>query len=292
MVRKVKNLKFYDKFSWYIPDTKGVFILLGLLLIGAIIGNLITLPLVKYIKDTATLSVIAYPIMFIPAMVYASLKSTRQSFNNQGFKLDTKVGGGKFVVYALFVIIATLCAGFCADPLNKLLPEMPEALENTLKAMTQGNVYINFICISIFAPFFEEWLCRGMVLRGLLANNKKPIVAILVSAIFFAVIHLNPWQAIPAFVFGALFGYVYYKTGSLKLTMLMHFANNTLSLVAGQTESLKDIENWMDFFPSLQFWTLFGSCALVLCMIILYFSKIKLQSSKGNMEVVPSLFSE
>lgn len=68
----------------------------------------------------------------------------------------------------------------------------------------------------------------------------KPVWAIFWSAVFFAFIHLNPWQAVPAFILGCLFGYVYYKTGSLKLTMLMHFTNNTFSLIFSNIDKFKD----------------------------------------------------
>ncbi len=58
-----------------------------------------------------------------------------------------------------------------------------------------------------FAPVLEEWMCRGIVLRGLLNYSRKgepgedgsrrgmnPALAIAISAIFFATIHGNLWQ--------------------------------------------------------------------------------------------------
>ena len=73
-----------------------------------------------------------------------------------------------------------------------------------------------------------------------------PSGAIVISAAFFAILHMNPWQAIPAFILGLLFGYVYYKTGSLKLTMLMHCVNNTMALVLSRIPSLSDVETLME----------------------------------------------
>ena len=139
------------------------------------------------------------------------------------------------------------------------------------------------------APFFEEWLCRGMVLRGLL-NYKKvgtdkrgmhPAAAIAISAFFFAFIHLNPWQAIPAFLMGLVFGYVYYKTGSLKLTMLMHFTNNTFALCMAQT-SWGEAENMLEIMP-VKLYVIAVIAALLL--VALFFNslrKIKTQSPQGT----------
>ena len=158
--------------------------------------------------------------------------------------------------------------------------------------MTGGNVILNFICVSVFAPFFEEWLCRGMVLRGLLHCTRKPgkngelrkgfspAVAIIISALFFALIHMNPWQAIPAFALGCLFGYVYYKTGSLKLTMLMHFTNNTLALIAGNIDALKDMETWCDVMSAPAYYGLAALCIVFLVFAIRVFNRIPAEGSQ------------
>jgi hypothetical protein len=67
-------------------------------------------------------------------------------------------------------------------------------------------------------------------LRGLLKNYSS-YKAILISAIFFGAIHLNPWQAIPAFLSGLFLGWVYYKTQSVVPGMIIHATINiTVSL--------------------------------------------------------------
>ena len=99
-----------------------------------------------------------------------------------------------------------------------------------------------------------------MIMRGLL-GRMSPFAAITISAAFFAVIHFNPWQAIPAFILGLLFGFVYYKTGSLKLTMLMHCVNNTMAAVFSRIPAFKDAEAFIDVMNP---WTYAGIC---LCSI-------------------------
>ena len=131
-----------------------------------------------------------------------------------------------------------------------------------------------------------------MILRGLLGTKMKPVWAIVVSAAFFALIHLNPWQAIPAFLLGCLFGYVYYKTGSLKLTMLMHFTNNTFSLVMSNVDSLSEAESWLDVLPGMRYWIVFAAAILMLVLIIQAFRSIPLERPEGNMDPVKPLFEE
>ena len=293
MVRR-GNYKFLDKFSWYVPGFRGMFILLLWLLAGAVVGSVLTIILTAALGlETGAIygTLISYPVMFIPPMIYAGVKSGALSMEYSGVKLDSNnfspLGG---ILCALLAVVMTIASGFCTEPLVSLLPPMPDFLKEALTNLTTGNIWLNFLMVSIFAPIFEEWLCRGMVLRGLLANKIRPAVAIPVSALFFAVIHLNPWQALPAFIMGCLFGYVYYKTGSLKLTMLMHFANNTLALVVGHIDSLKDMESWQEVIPSPTYWILVAAFALLTVLCVLAFRKIALSKPEGNLDAVPSIF--
>ena len=298
MKRRSKNYKFYDNFPFYTPGTKGCIILLLLFLAGALAGSLLAAGMTLFYSSPATAMesamLISYPVMFIPPMIYASLQSKRNSFFDLGYKLDSNNFGtlGAWKA-ALMATVLVLTAGFMIDIFGAVLPEMPEWLENAMNSMTGGNVWIDFICVSLFAPFFEEWLCRGMILRGLLnfkkadgTNGIKPVWAIVISAAVFAAIHGNIWQALPAFLIGCVMGIVYYKTGSLKLTMLMHFANNTLALVMSQTGAFKDKEYWIDIMGPRWYWLAFAACAMLTFLIIRKFLALPDKQPKGGCDIV------
>lgn len=295
---KPRNYGFLEKFTWYVPGVKGMFALLAWLLIGALLGNIVSLPLVALVGAEAGAQysmLISYPLMFIPPMLYASIQSRNNSMNRPGFRLDNShfspLGGA---LCAVFVMLGTLALAFCSDAILVAMPEMPGWLEEALKGLTEGGdkLWMNFLMVSIFAPFFEEWLCRGMVLRGLLGNGMKPVWAIVVSALFFAFIHLNPWQAVPAFLLGCLFGFVYYKTGSLKLTMLMHFTNNTFSLVMSNIDAFQDADSFLDVLPGMRYWIIFAACLLLLVLIVNAFRRIPEERPEGNIDPVKPLFEE
>lgn len=288
------NFKFFETYSWFVPGAGQMFVLLVLLLAGAVLGNLATLLFTLAAGQEAATDyamLIAYPLMFIPAMIYAGARSRIASYNDRGFKLDSnnfgKAGGA---ACAILAALATLACGYCLDITGSILPEMPEWMEAMMNSMTNGVLWVNFISVSIFAPLFEEWLCRGMILRGLLHNRIRPLWAIVISALFFALIHLNPWQAIPAFAIGCLFGYIYYKTGSLKLTMLMHFTNNSFALLMANVESLKEADSWKEVLPPQLYWIIFAGCILLLILITRVFARIPLKSDEGNSDAVAPLF--
>ena len=293
------NFDVLGKYAWCIPSVADIFILIFLLLLGSLLGSGVVLiaTLCVGAENSAAFAseyttLISYPIMFIPPMIWAAGKSRRNRMQFKGLALDNaNIAPHGWLLCAVMVMAATIAAGIVGDLSVSWLPPMPSWLEEALKGLTTGSFWVNFLCVSIFAPFFEEWLCRGMVERGLLGRGVKPVWAIVFSALFFAFIHLNPWQAIPAFLLGCLFGYVYYKTGSLKLTMLMHFTNNTFALVIGHVDSLKDAENWMDVLGP-GYWYCFAASVLLIALVLLAFSRIPLERPSGGFEVLPSAFDE
>lgn len=296
MRKKKGNYNFLGRYNHFVPGVPEIVILTLLFLVGAVLGSIVSVVFTLTTSPEASLDyamLIAYPVMFIPPMIYAVSSSRRRSFNETGIKLDSSnFGGFGFALCALMAAFATLAAGMVTEPVTELLPPMPEWLETTMKSLTGGKLWVNLICVSIFAPVFEEWLCRGMVMRGLLGRGTRPGWAIVISALFFAVIHLNPWQAIPAFVLGCLFGFVYWRTGSLKLTMLMHCVNNTFALIIGHIPSLENAESWKDIFQGPVYWVVFAACVILLVLVVRALLRIPLNGPKGNLDEVPALFSE
>lgn len=270
-----RSFDLLSNYTYYLPDIKGVFILLVFLFAGALLGNAVT-ALFMMIPGAEGLGaysmLISYPIMFIPAMIYASSRSRfNEAFEaGEGIPVDrSDFGRLGFWVLAIMAIIVTLSASFLTDPLLKILPPTPEWFDNLTEQMLVGTpLWATLLSVSVFAPIFEEWLCRGLVLRGLLAHT-RPVWAMVISSLFFAIIHLNPWQALPAFILGMLFAYVYYKTGSLKLTMLMHCTNNTFAALVGQNETFREMDSYTEILAGWQYATLLAASLFILVVFIL-----------------------
>ncbi len=249
-------------------------ILFGLFVLGSVLGSLLSSLFVLFMGGSANVMsysmLISYPVSFIPPMLYASAMSRRNEFFESGYALDNGNFGPKGgAVMAIVVSIATIATAFVAEPVSMFLPDMPDYLKKALESMTEGPLLISLVSVSVFAPLFEEWLCRGLVLRGLM-NRMKPVWAIVISAAFFAVLHMNPWQAIPAFLLGLLFGYVYYRTGSLKLTMLMHCVNNTFSVLISRVPELEEAETFMDVLSPWAYAGVYAAClVMVVCAIVI-----------------------
>lgn len=295
--RRHKGRASYDlssNYAHYLPGFGGMIGLFALFLLGSLLGSIISGVFVLMMGSSESVMqysmLIAYPVSFIPPLLYASAKSRRNEFFDKGYALDSNNFGarGGFAM-ALIVSVATLAAAFVCEPLSVMLPDMPETLKKSLELLMDGPLWAALLSVSVFAPLFEEWLCRGLVLRGLM-KHMNPTGAILVSAAFFAILHMNPWQAIPAFLLGILFGYVYYRTGSLKLTMLMHCVNNTFSLLLSKIPGLEDIESFMDILSPWAYAGIYVACVLMLASAVILITGIPVKDTKmGGCDEVDAL---
>ena len=297
--RKVNNYDLYANHAWYVPGVKGMFVLLGLFLVGSLLGGLVIgicgafVPR-EIIQDYGEL--VMYPLSFLPAMVYAAQKSQRNSLFETGYKLNNShwgpFKGWQMVLITVALSFATMVSADLPNYWNFKLTTASPAMKSfydmvteLLRQMTGGPLWSSFLLTAVFAPIFEEWLCRGMVLRGLL-TKMKPGWAIVVSALFFALIHLNPWQALNAFIIGVVMGYVYYKTGSLWLTMLIHFVNNGTAVILSQIPSLQEVDFWMDMMPRTTYAVLYVLGLVLLAACLMAFRRIPLEQKRGNIDTV------
>lgn len=119
-----------------------------------------------------------------------------------------------------------------ADNLFRTILKPPQWLWSMLKDLffSENKLLSRTFLLVIVAPITEEPLFRGIILRGLLSRY-RPAVAVALSAFLFALIHANPWQLISAFCLGLVFGWFYWRTGSLLLCVLAHALSNGLSLL-------------------------------------------------------------
>ena len=281
-------------YDYFMPGYTDILLVIILMALGSYLGSIIvnsftigdpTLDSKKYVM------LIAYPLQFLPAMIFASTKSRRNEGFEDGYTLDiNNFGSHKSLTMAFTAIVLSISCAIVVDPVSMLLPEMPEEIKKVMETMVEGPILVSFISASIFAPFFEEWLCRGIILRGLL-KKVSPTWAIVLSALFFAIMHVNPWQALPAFLIGLVLGYVYYKTGSLKLTMLMHFANNTMAVIISNIPSLKDAEYFSDILSPWAYVGIYALAVIALTSGIIFLKDIpQKEGNLGGCQKIPSIF--
>lgn len=86
---------------------------------------------------------------------------------------------------------------------------------------------VNILYSIFLTPLLEEILFRGFILKGFLKNYNK-FTAIIMSSLFFALLHIKLNAVILAFISGILFAYLYIKTKSLISCIFAHFLSNAV----------------------------------------------------------------
>ena len=113
-----------------------------------------------------------------------------------------------------------LASQIILEPLLELMPS------NEGSGIGRG-VWAGFTAI-ISASVLEELLCRGVILEVL--NKRWGIkTSILISALFFGLLHFDPANATVAIIAGLIFGVLYVRTSSIYATIIIHALNNAIA---------------------------------------------------------------
>lgn len=105
--------------------------------------------------------------------------------------------------------------------------ELSDMMKQLTLAMSH-NIW-GLLTIAIIGPVAEELLFREAIEGEMLRRGAKPWAAIIISALAFGIIHLNLAQGIYAIPLGIIFGIIYYKTGNVIVTSLLHILNNSFA---------------------------------------------------------------
>jgi membrane protease YdiL (CAAX protease family) len=101
---------------------------------------------------------------------------------------------------------------------------------NDVRILTQGRsapitTYATLLASVVFAPFCEEIFFRSFVFMGLLRSMSLR-VAIVVSALIFAVAHGDPGSFVVLFAIGLALAFLRWRTRSIWPSIGLHFLNN------------------------------------------------------------------
>jgi membrane protease YdiL (CAAX protease family) len=95
-----------------------------------------------------------------------------------------------------------------------------------------GQLLLALFVIAVLPGIGEELVFRGLLQKEFIKSGANVHVSIWVAAILFSTMHMQFFGFVPRMFLGALFGYLYYWSGSLSLAMFAHFVNNAVSVIA------------------------------------------------------------
>lgn len=189
-------------------------------------------------------SVLQYGIGF--PLLFLMLKKIPKQAPLQN-PLSTK----SFLKYAsvsvFFMYVGNYISSFLMVYIESALGRAPENAVNTV--LDNTNIVLSLICVGIIGPIVEEIMFRKLFTDRLTPYGDK--IAIFLPALVFGLFHANLYQFFYAFFLGAIFSYIYVKTGKLIYTCALHiFINVFFGILPSFIFSKIDLEELMELSSS------------------------------------------
>ncbi len=147
----------------------------------------------------------------------------------RGIALRAPGGIHLVLVLAMLPGLVVVCSGVLVL-FKSILPDIIQIhyQEQIVGLITEWPPWFNVLVIGLGAAVGEELFCRGFLGRGLVGRYGF-VKGILLTSMFFGILHLDPPHVLATFVMGMVLHFVYLMTRSLWMPMLLHFLNNSLA---------------------------------------------------------------
>ena len=193
-----------------------------------------------YPVDYARWAQAIYTIMLfgVPALIYANVFPMERF---RWFRLSVPVKPLALTFAILSLVLFTPVVGWLASSIQEMIRE-PDYQKYVGESGANESWIMNMssardLLFLLFASAFIPALCEELFFRGCLQQvfgqlfRQFPQAGVWATAVLFALVHVDPAAMVPIFFAGLLLGYAFYWTGSLRTSILMHFAFNSVSIV-------------------------------------------------------------
>ena len=179
------------------------------------------------------LSVLCLWIPFAVALVVVSRRWGQGQFSRD------------FKVHLRWVDLAGLPIGIASQlllvpliywPLQRIWPDAfsSDEIEQRARELWDkahgGWIVVLVLVVALGAPIIEELVYRGLILQAL-QSRLNDWLALIISAAWFAMIHLQPVELPGLFAFALVLGICFQRTGRLGMSVMAHIGFNAAGLL-------------------------------------------------------------
>lgn len=146
----------------------------------------------------------------------------------------------RFFLYAILAVGIYLLLSWGNEALISVWPEgwggawlrnWSKVSQEAQSTLIEGaNLWVLFLTVGVLTPIAEELFFRGALMGWMMLRRFPRWTVILLPALLFAVMHLNPVGMLPIFFLALLLGYLRWASGSLWPSVGLHICNNLLVL--------------------------------------------------------------
>lgn len=118
------------------------------------------------------------------------------------------------------------------EKLTKMEEETAKQLVAILKARNTLDIAVNVFIIALLPAIGEELFFRGALQRIVIQLTRNPWVGIILTAVLFSALHFQFSGFLPRMFLGIVLGAFYWFSGSIYTSMIAHFTNNAVQVIA------------------------------------------------------------
>jgi uncharacterized protein len=174
--------------------------------------------------DDPAFSELLSVLMYLPVIAWIGIMVVRRGGVRLGALLRWPALGRYWFIVAGILVVQFMFS-LAAITLTELVAPW---MDDSLEGVGQGNLMLALIGIVILPPLVEEVTFRGVLLERF-AVKWRVGVAVILSAVFFGILHADP---VGAGMFGVVTGLLYLRTRSLWPGIIIHFVNNLVAFLA------------------------------------------------------------
>ncbi len=215
-------------------------------------------------------------LFFVPAYLFAKICYKRPA-KFLGYNLHINA---RQVFLVVLILILTFPLSGALGELNQVLP-IPQSWAAKFKSMElsrqaqeaaliQINTFpkyiLSMLIIALMPAMFEEIFFRAGIQNLFVRWFKNPWIAIIVTGIIFSAIHLSYYGFLVRFALGIILGLIFYYSGSLWLSVLLHFLFNGIQVTVLYAMNMHGLKQTKDIEENFPVWT--GVVALILLIYL------------------------
>lgn len=288
MENNIISNKTFDRRNFYNHDDSGKIFILTIFstfilsFVATQIGGMIASAtgfkgeLTSNILFNVCYSVFYVGLIILLWLLYSSIKGV----NPKAVGFRPKQKWHTYLIVALVGIAFLFGSQYIVSAFDNLLALCGYPMETGVggvKIDGAGEYIYGIFILALVPAFCEELIFRGIIFRGL-RERFSDGTSIIISALFFALMHQNLQQLIYPILFGSLLAWIVLKTGSLFLSMMVHFTNN---LIVVTTNFIYNKTGFNFALPNTWWFYLVavgcGAVTFAICFIVdkFYFKKKK-----------------
>lgn len=201
-----------------------------------------------------------------------------------------KINKKQILIVVLIGLICILCLTPLANVFEALLAKWGKGGEGLPLSLDNfWNFLLMFATLGVLAPISEEIIFRGVIFNGLKEKGGK--FAVLISGLFFMIMHLSINQCFYQLIMGFVLGLLVLYTNSIISSFIVHFINNAGVLLINYIIPSVNEVNFLSITYIIIAISLFIVALFALYFSLKWLKKLQTQN-KENLQAQENLQSE